>query len=398
MKYKKVEIGTLVNLKQGFAINKKTDHHMSLTPTALHLLRIGDMKEGCFSVYVKDSIPDKFIAKEEDIIYTRTGQVGLVFRKQHGVIHNNCFAVTSKDTRCLRQAFLYYALQEKSFYEEAISRATGAAQPDLPHKAFNTIQIILPPIKSQDKIITILDAYNDLIENNQKQIKLLEEAAQRLYKEWFDDLRFPGHEKTPIVDGVPEGWKKGRADDFFEITIGKTPPRAEKQWFVKNGMGIPWLSISDMGASETFVFQTEEQLTEEAVEKHNMKILPVGTVFVSFKLTVGRVSIASLPMCTNEAIAHFRIADPILREYTYAYLKSFAYESLGNTSSISKAVNSKIIKAMPFVMPEMKIIEKYSRLVAPILDEIHNKQKANLKAKEARDRLLPKLMSGEIEV
>ena len=104
--YKKIEIGNLVTLRQGFAINKKTNHHMSEEPTQLHLLRIGDMKDGKFSIFVKDTIPEKFIAKEDDIIYTRTGQVGLVFRKQHGVVHNNCFTVTSNDLNILQQEFL----------------------------------------------------------------------------------------------------------------------------------------------------------------------------------------------------------------------------------------------------------------------------------------------------
>ena len=212
------------------------------------------------------------------------------------------------------------------------------------------------------------------------------------------DLRFPGHEETPIVDGVPAGWERKRADTFFEITIGKTPPRAEKQWFTSGDKGVPWLSISDMGNAGVYAFYTSEGLTEEAVKKHNMKIVPIGTIFVSFKLTVGRVAIANTDMCTNEAIAHFYIKDDIYRPYTYCYLRNFEYDTLGNTSSISKAVNSKIIKSMPFVMPDRDTISSFSEMVSPILDEINNKQKACLRLIESRDRLLPKLMSGEIEV
>ena len=162
MSYEKIEIGQLVALSQGFAINKKTNHHISDEPTNLHLLRIGDMKYGNFSIFVKNTIPEKFIAKESDIIFTITGQVGLVFRKQYGVVHNNCFTVTTIDEDILLQEFIYYALQEKSFYEEAVSRATGAAQPDLSHGAFNSIQIYLPPIESQRKITNILNAYDIL--------------------------------------------------------------------------------------------------------------------------------------------------------------------------------------------------------------------------------------------
>lgn len=274
----------------------------------------------------------------------------------------------------------------------------GTAQDNLSWKKLSTIKFPAPPIEVQNKIVDILSAYDDLIENNQKQIKLLEEAAQRLYKEWFVDLRFPGYEDVKIVDGVPEGWKKDKAENFFSITIGKTPPRAEKQWFVKNNVGVPWVSISDMGNAGVYVFETSEDLTQEAVKKHNMKVVPAGTIFVSFKLTVGRVSIAATDMCTNEAIAHFYIDDDFKQAYTYCYLNNFEYDTLGNTSSISKAVNSKIIKAMPFVMPDKATILAFDRVVAPILKEIKNKLEVCIKLKEARDRLLPKLMSGELEV
>ena len=212
------------------------------------------------------------------------------------------------------------------------------------------------------------------------------------------DLHFPRYENTKVVDGVPEGWIKNRADYFFDIMIGKTPPRTEQQWFVDGKSGIPWLSISDMGNSEIFTFKTSEALTEEAIQKYSLKVVPDGTIFVSFKLTIGRVSIATTNMCTNEAIAHFYIKNDYQRAYTYCYLKNFQYDTLGNTSSISKAVNSKIIKAMPFIMPDEKMCWLFSKQVDPILNEIKNKQLVSIKIEEARDRLLPKLINGELEV
>lgn len=290
--------------------------------------------------------------------------------------------------------YCYYMLQTLRLN----NFAGGSAQPLITQTILKKLVCPRPSLNQQQQIAKFLSSYDDLIENNRKQIKLLEEAAQRLYKEWFVDLRFPGHEETPIVDGVPAGWERKRADTFFEITIGKTPPRAEKQWFTSGDKGVPWLSISDMGNAGVYAFYTSEGLTEEAVKKHNMKIVPIGTIFVSFKLTVGRVAIANTDMCTNEAIAHFYIKDDIYRPYTYCYLRNFEYDTLGNTSSISKAVNSKIIKSMPFVMPDRDTISSFSEMVSPILDEINNKQKACLRLIESRDRLLPKLMSGEIEV
>ena len=310
--------------------------------------------------------------------------------------YQRTYIIETADSDRLNVRFLCYAINQQLRLLKTMS--SGSTTKFLTIRMLHNLDIPCPEIEVQNRIVNVLGTIDDLIENNRKQIKLLEEAAQRLYKAWFVDLRFPGHEETPIVDGVPAGWERKRADTFFEITIGKTPPRAEKQWFTSGDKGVPWLSISDMGNAGVYAFYTSEGLTEEAVKKHNMKIVPIGTIFVSFKLTVGRVAIANTDMCTNEAIAHFYIKDDIYRPYTYCYLRNFEYDTLGNTSSISKAVNSKIIKSMPFVMPDRDTISSFSEMVSPILDEINNKQKACLRLIESRDRLLPKLMSGEIEV
>ena len=395
--WKKCPIGEVVTLRQGFAINAKSKHYMSKEETSLPLLRIADMKNGTKEVFVKEEIPQRFIAHPEDIIYTRTGNVGLVFRNNYGVMHNNCFSVTPNDADELSRDFLYYALQNKTFFDTANALARGAAQPDLPHTSFNSIEFTYPSLFVQERIAYILSRYDILIENYQKQIKLLEEAAQRLYKEWFVDLHFPGHENTNIVDGVPEGLEKKPALDFFEMSIGKTPPRAQKQWFTKGNNGIPWVSISDM-KDTMFVQETAEELTLDACENYNIKVVPKGTILLSFKLTVGRVAFAGTDVCTNEAIAHFQKESDEWKAYTLMYLRNYNYDSLGNTSGISKAVNSTIIKNMPFVMPCTTILQEFSQRVLPFIKQTENLQSQIRLLTEARDRLLPKLLSGEIEV
>ena len=298
----------------------------------------------------------------------------------------------------LYSKFLYYWILSYEGQKKIDAIAKGTAQKAVPILSIKNLEIYVPSINKQRKIVDILSTYDELIENNQKQIKLLEEAAQRLYKEWFVDLRFPGYENTPIIDGVPEGWNINRADFFYDITIGKTPSRNDKQCFVKQNIGVPWVSISDMGNINSYVLNTAENLTREAVKKYNVKVVPPGTILLSFKLTVGKVAITSTEMCTNEAIAHFYINYDYQRTYTYFYLKNFKYNILGNTSAISKAVNSQIIKAMPVIMPKQEVIKEFSGYVTPILEQIKNKQILCLKLTEARDRLLTKLMSGEIEV
>lgn len=310
--------------------------------------------------------------------------------------YQRTYIIESANTSLLSVRFLAFAITQQLRLLKAMS--TGSTTKFLTIKMLNDLEIPCPEISVQQKIASIIGSYDNLIENNQKQIKLLEEAAQRLYKEWFIDLRFPGHENVEIVDGVPEGWYIDRADHYFKITIGKTPSRAEKQWFTNSGEGTPWISISDMGESGAFTFYSKEDLTADAIIRHNMKVVPKGTILVSFKLTVGRVAITSIDMCTNEAIAHFHIDNDLDRAYTYCYLKNFEYDSLGNTSSISKAINSKIIKSMPFIIPTKDILRQFFMIVQPILNQIELKQKMIFRLTEARDRLLPKLMSGEIEV
>ena len=294
--------------------------------------------------------------------------------------------------------FVYYAVRNVLSNIKALDSGTASGRENVSKSAFSKMEVLVDDdLENQHRIATILSRYDSLIENYQKQIKLLEEAAQRLYKEWFVDLRFPGHENTNIVDGVPEGWEKKPALDFFEMSIGKTPPRAQKQWFTKGNNGIPWVSISDM-KDTMFVQETAEELTLDACENYNIKVVPKGTILLSFKLTVGRVAFAGTDVCTNEAIAHFQKESDEWKAYTLMYLRNYNYDSLGNTSGISKAVNSTIIKNMPFVMPCTTILQEFSQRVLPFIKQTENLQSQIRLLTEARDRLLSKLMSGEIAV
>ena len=161
-----VNIGDFVDLRQGFAINAKSKHYISNEPTTLHLLRIADMRDDNYKIFVKEDIPNNFIANDNDIIYTRTGQVGLVFRNKTGVVHNNCFTVTPRDPNILNKEYLYYVLKHPSFYRTAVSLASGSAQPDLSHGAFKSIKIHLPHISKQKKIAKILQSLDAKIKVN----------------------------------------------------------------------------------------------------------------------------------------------------------------------------------------------------------------------------------------
>ena len=189
-----------------------------------------------------------------------------------------------------------------------------------------------------------------------------------------------------------------RADEYFNIAIGKTPPRKEPQWFSLDPQNVRWVSISDMGSCGTYISDSSEYLTQEAIERFNVAVVPDNTVLLSFKLTVGRIAITDGVMTTNEAIAHFKTEDTYINPYLYCYLKDYNFQTLGSTSSIATAVNSKIIKAMPFVVPNPEELEAFNETAIPAFAMIKTNQAEIRSLSELRDTLLPQLMSGSLDV
>lgn len=204
--------------------------------------------------------------------------------------------------------------------------------------------------------------------------------------------------RNKFVDTTNDERRICRADEYFDISIGKTPPRKEPQWFSTNPEDVTWVSISDMGTCGLYISSSSEQLTKEAVDRHNVKIVPDNTVILSFKLTVGRIAITNGEMTTNEAIAHFKTEKKEINEYLYCYLKCFNYQTMGSTSSIATAVNSKIIKGMPFAVPTDDELIDFHSVAAPMFAKIKANQTESEKLTAVRDTLLPKLMSGELDV
>ena len=398
--WKKCPIGEVVTLRQGFAINAKSKHYMSKEETSLPLLRIADMKNGTKEVFVKEEIPQRFIAHPEDIIYTRTGNVGLVFRNNYGVMHNNCFSVTPNDADELSRDFLYYALQNKTFFDTANALARGAAQPDLPHTSFNSIEFAYPSLFVQERIAYILSRYDSLIENYQKQIKLLEEAAQRLYKEWFIDLHFPGHENTNIIDGVPEGWEKKTIDDVTcKITTGLNP---RKNFVLGKGSNY-YVTIKNMADNTLFLDDRCDRVDNEALEKINKRSdLKIGDILFSGIGTIGRVALVDIPTNNwnvSESVFTLRANDIVTKEFLYLMLLSPDMQNYCQSNAhgaAQKGIRMADLKAYSFNLPPFGVIQKFTNLVTPAIKKVSSIRNQIRLLTEARDRLLPQLMSGRI--
>ena len=281
--------------------------------------------------------------------------------------------------------FLYYVLADDDFFTYSMTTSKGTKMPRGDKTSIMQYEVPMIDLQTQKKIASILKSFDEKIElNNAINNNLLEQVLM-LYRNRF-------------INTVNNERRICRADEYFDISIGKTPPRKEPQWFSTNPQDITWVSISDMGTCGLYISSSSEQLTREAVERHNVKIVTDNTILLSFKLTVGRIAITNGEMTTNEAIAHFKTDKKKINEYLYCYLKCFNYQTMGSTSSIATAVNSKIIKGMPFVVPTDDELIDFHSVAAPMFAKIKANQTESKNLTAVRDILLPKLMSGELDV
>ena len=330
---------------------------------------------------------NKYILRKGDIVFSRVGSVdrcSYVDKSHDGwMFSGRCLRVRPQSS--VDSLFLYYFFCLESTKQYIRNIAVGATMPSINTKLLGEIEIRLPSLSRQKEVSQILSGLDDKIELNQKINANLERQVILLFQQMF--IKTESSERRIC-----------RADEYFDISIGKTPPRKEPQWFSDNPVNCTWVSISDMGDCGLYISDSSEYLTHEAVEKFNVKIVPDNTVLLSFKLTVGRVAITDGNMTTNEAIAHFKTDKPEINEYLYCYLKNFNYQTMGSTSSIATAVNSKIIKGMPFIVPADEELFAFHEFAGPLFAMIKCNQQENVRLATLRDALLPKLMSGEIDV
>lgn len=284
--------------------------------------------------------------------------------------------------------FLYYY-----FYSDAW-RATvnenivlGATVDRIPLIKFPDFPVELPPLETQHRIADILSAYDDLIENNQKQIKLLEEAAQRLYKEWFVDLRFPGHENTKIVDGVPEGWNEKTLSQVADVIMGQSP---KSEFYNSEKKGLPFhQGVGSYGVR--FVM-------DDIYSTSYTRIAEPNSILFSVRAPVGRLNITKNKVVIGRGLAAINQTDGC-QSYLYYLLKNkFFKDNIVGNGSIFASVSKDELLNQKFLIPERNLMMQFEKIVSQMDKQIENLDSKNKKLIEARDRLLPKLMSGEVEV
>ena len=335
-------------------------------------------------------------AKFNDILYSVVGSFGkpVLIKENKPFAFQRHIAILRPNNEIVDSRFLYYVMLSRDFYMQADTVAIGAAQRTISLTALRNMEVELPSMETQHRIATILSRYDSLIENYQKQIKLLEEAAQRLYKEWFIDLHFPGHENTNIIDGVPEGWEKKKVGEIGTVITGKTPSTSNKENY---GGSIPFITIPDM---HTGIYPVPSVfLSDKGAESQNKKYIPQGALMVSCIGTAGLVCITKERCQTNQQINSLILDDNEMLYYMYfVFLSLKEYlNNIGSNGATMTNVNKSKFEGIDIVVPSSCIIRDFSQRTTPYFVNILSLQSQLLLLTEARDRLLPKLMSGEIE-
>ena len=353
--WKKVKLGDILQVKKGEYITKK-EAHDGIYPVIL------GGKEPAYYI-------DKYNHTGKAIVISRSGaSAGYVSFWNEPIFVTDGFLIEPKDT--LTYEFLYYALKSKQSLLHNAQK--GAAIPHVTPSLIGDIDFFLPSADTQHRIATILSRYDSLIENYQKQIELLEEAAQRLYKEWFVDLHFPGHENTNIIDGVPEGWEKKSITDVLEIKYGKDHKLLKEGTIPVYGTG------GIMRYVEKSLFTGESVLIPRKGSLNN--IMLVGGTFWTID-----TMFYSIPKEKNVA------------KIVYFYLKGVDMYSF-NIGAAVPSMTVNILSGMKLLVPNEDVKNKFETIASKYFIRMHSLQSQLRLLAEARDRLLPKLMSGEITV
>jgi type I restriction enzyme, S subunit len=327
--------------------------------------------------------------KSGDILIVRVGaNRGDVCIVPDGVGELNCANIVFARPMFPNRFFEYY-LRSSFGQDVLLSMTTGAAQGVINTQTIAAMPIPIPPLPTQRRIEDILSAYDDLIENNTRRIRILEGMAQAIYQEWFGKV-------DANAESLPEGWETVTVGDFGEVITGKTPSKAVEEYF---GNDVPFIKIPDMHGN-LFCIHTEEMLSFEGEKSQPKKTVPPNSLCVSCIGTAGLVTITTVPSQTNQQINTVIPFNSTEREFLY-----FSLVGLRETINLYGANGATIVnlnkgkfEALNIVKPSDELIHKYHEIANPIFEQVRILQMKNANLRQTRDLLLPRLVSGEVEV
>jgi len=437
--WKDTFLGELVDIKQGLAINAKSKH--LLVEDGMPLLRITDLLNDKQVRFINAAeAPAQCIANEEDLIYTRTGQVGHIFRGKVGVVHNNCFRIIPKDENITR-GYLYWFLSQDKIRKYANDISSGSVQKDLSHSAFKSIPIAIPSPNTQHKIELILNSIDDKIELNRKMNETLEAMAQALFKSWFVDFD-PVHAKanaksdaelekaaaelgiskevlelfpSTFVESemgmIPEGWEVKTLDDVVDFQNGYSFKSKELHEDPHNSIKIFKMGHIQRGGGfkeegkDTYFYNSDNPT------KMNKYLLKKGDILMAMTDMKANMALlahtALMPhddrYLLNQRVGRLRVKDKHLLDYPYLYIFSNHVDTIHDLRSRSNSgvqvnLTTKAILDTKIIVPNNQVHNEFNKLVSVIFAKVFANNEEIVNLQKTRDTLLPKLLSGELDV
>ena len=405
MKWEKVKLGEISTCIQPGPFGSQL-HNSDYADEGTPIIMPKDMVDGHIQHNGLIRVPEEHVARLQrhqvyagNLMVARKGDVRkcvYITEKENGwLTGSDCLKVSLNESVCFPK-YIYYQLRSPYIGRWLEQISIGSTMPSINTGLLSNIEVNLPPFETQHRIADILSAYDDLIENNRKQIKLLEEAAQRLYKEWFVDLRFPGHEHTKIVDGVPEGWEPCILDDVIEFDPKVRLDKDRTKQFVPMSALSTSSMVLDMNEiSETISNSGSKLQNGDTLLARITPCLENGkTAFVH-----GLVSDEGGVGSTEYIVMRSKMLNPYM-VYLLSRTSGFKQSAINSMSGSDgrQRVKTDKLKALAYLLPPAGLVQSFEQMVSPMFKMVFRLSKQIFVATQARDRLLPKLMSGEVEV
>jgi type I restriction enzyme S subunit len=337
-----------------------------------------------------------------DIVYGRRGDIGrqaLIRSEQEGwMCGTGCLRISLGES-ILNPLFLHYYLSQDEVVGWITNQAVGATMPNLNTGILRSVPVRYPSLPIQRRIAGILSAYDDLIENSQRRIKILEEMARRLYREWFVHFRFPGHEDCLLVESplgeIPEGWEVKAFTEIADVLSGGTPKTDVPQYW--NGE-IPFFTPRD--APDCFYLQdTDKHVSDIGLTKCASALYPPDTVFITARGTVGKVALPAVNMAMNQSCYALRGKTGIPQRFLFLMtLQQVDYLKTNTGGATFDTIVVDTFRRMEVVSPSQAIASQFSELIDPVFEQVNTLQRQIQNLRRTRDLLLPRLLSGQIDV
>ena len=357
--------------------------------------------DGYEQIILDDKELEGYRLLENDLLFSRTsvvpegvGMCSIIREKERDLVFESNIIRVRLNNDLVNPEFVFRYFQSPQGRGSVLSIAGGTNIKTIKASSLKDLKIPLLDRDAQNNVVEMLRNYDDLIENNRRRIQLLEESARLLYQEWFVHLRFPGHEQVEITDGVPEGWDKTTADKVMDVLSGGTPKTKVPEFWDGE---IPFFTPKD--AKGLFTYDTEKTITDLGLSKCNSRLYPKYTVFITARGTVGKLSFAQRPMAMNQSCYALIAKGEISQEFLYSSLKASIEQFKARASgAVFDAIVVDTFKNIPFLIPSSSLRDEFTEQVKGVFSQIDNLSIQNMKLAQARDLLLPKLMSGELTV